>query len=184
MSYCTYYASLCPCVVYKVNPVWKELVVGKHTRTRTRARARAHTHTHMHTHARTHTHTHARAHTHTHTCLHVEQGDSHGCEKDSLEIVTKRVHLEGGFKRWGRIRVAECLGKNCSRQASVRKGSFIKCFVFTRITTPTTRPHADTHVYTHGHIHMYTPTTACRHTYMYMHSYAHTCTYTLSQGDI
>ena len=29
--------------------------------------------------------------------------------KNSLEIVIKQVHLEGGFKRGGRIRVAKCL---------------------------------------------------------------------------
>ena len=30
-------------------------------------------------------------------------------KKDSLEIVTEQVRLEGGFKRGGRIRVVECL---------------------------------------------------------------------------
>ena len=48
----------------------------------------------------------------TQTC--VGWGDGHGCEKDSLEIVTEQVRLEGGFKtnkRGGRIRVFEA---NCS----------------------------------------------------------------------
>ena len=85
----------------------------------------SHTHTHTHTHTRTHTHhaphthtqrMHARTHTHTNTLphphpqhIHVGRGDRHGCEKDSLEIVIEQVRLEGGFKRGGRIRVAECL---------------------------------------------------------------------------
>ena len=29
--------------------------------------------------------------------------------KNRLEIIIKQVHLEGGFKRGGRIRVEECL---------------------------------------------------------------------------
>ena len=29
--------------------------------------------------------------------------------KNSLEIIIKQVHLEGNFKRGGRIRVVECL---------------------------------------------------------------------------
>ena len=47
-------------------------------------------------------------HTHTHTHTHVGPGDRHGCEKGSLEIVIEQVCLEGGFKRGGRIRAAEC----------------------------------------------------------------------------
>ena len=37
------------------------------------------------------THTHAR----THACI--RQGDRHGCERGSLEIVIEQVHLVGGF---------------------------------------------------------------------------------------
>ena len=44
---------------------------------------------------RTHAHTDAQTHTHTR----VGQGARHGCEKTSLEIVIKQVHLEGSFKR-------------------------------------------------------------------------------------
>ena len=45
--------------------------------------------------------------------------------KNSLEIIIKQVRLEGGFKRGGRIRVAECLRKIVpDRWASVRKRSF------------------------------------------------------------
>ena len=36
--------------------------------------------------------------------------------KNSLEIVIEQVHLEGGFKRAGRIRVAECLGQIVSNR--------------------------------------------------------------------
>ena len=46
---------------------------------------------------------------HTRIQIHVRWGDRHSCEKDSLETVTEQVGLEGGFKRGGRIRVAECL---------------------------------------------------------------------------
>ena len=53
--------------------------------------------------------------------------------KNSLEIIIKQVRLEGGFKRGGRIRAAECLRQIVpDRWASIRKISFIKCFVFTR----------------------------------------------------
>ena len=57
--------------------------------------------------------------------------------KNSLEIIIKQVHLEGGFKRGDRIRVAECLRQIVpDRWASIRKRSFIKCFsVFTRVVT-------------------------------------------------
>ena len=42
--------------------------------------------------------------------------------KNSLEIIIKQVHLEGGFKRGGRLRVAECLRQVvANRWASVRK---------------------------------------------------------------
>ena len=54
--------------------------------------------------------------------------------KNSLEIIIKQVRLEGGFKRGGRIKVAECLRQTVpNRWARVRKGSFTKCFcVYTR----------------------------------------------------
>ena len=46
--------------------------------------------------------------------------------KNSLEIVIKQVRLEGGFKRGGRIRVAECLRQIVpDRWASIRKRSFL-----------------------------------------------------------
>ena len=49
--------------------------------------------------------------------------------RNSLEIVIKQVRLEGGFKRGGRIRVAECLRQIVQdRWASIRKISFTKCF--------------------------------------------------------
>ena len=48
--------------------------------------------------------------THTHVGIAVK--------KDSLEIVIKQVHLEGGFKRGGRIRVFEA---NCSKQRGQHK---------------------------------------------------------------
>jgi len=51
--------------------------------------------------------------------------------KNSLEIIIKQVHLEGGFKRGGRIRVAECLRQIVpNRWASSRKRSFTKCLSF------------------------------------------------------
>ena len=87
-----------------------------------------HTHTHMHirTHARTHTHTHTHARAHTHTVSDEGMGRA---VKNSLEIVIKQVRLEGGFKRGGRIRVAECLRQIVpDRWASIRKRSFTKCF--------------------------------------------------------
>ena len=54
----------------------------------------------------------------------------------SLEIIIKQVRHEGGFKRGGRIRVAECLRQIVpNRWASIRKRSFTKCFcVYTRVT--------------------------------------------------
>ena len=49
--------------------------------------------------------------------------------KNSLEIIIKQVRLEGGFKRGGRIRVAECLRQIVpDRWASIRKRYFTKCF--------------------------------------------------------
>ena len=63
-------------------------------------------HTHTHTHAHTHAHARTCAHAHTHTVSDEGMGRA---VKNSLEIVIKQVHLEGGFKRGGRIRVAECL---------------------------------------------------------------------------
>ena len=48
--------------------------------------------------------------------------------KNSLEIIIKQVHLEGGFQRGGRIRVVECLRQIVpDRWASIRKRSFTKC---------------------------------------------------------
>ena len=66
-----------------------------------------------------HKHTHTRAHAHTHTV----SGEGMGrAVKNSLEIVIKQVRLEGGFKRGGRIRVAECLRQIVpDRWASIRK---------------------------------------------------------------
>ena len=44
--------------------------------------------------------------------------------KNSLEIIIKQVRLEGGFKRGGRIRVAESLRQIVpDRWASIRKRS-------------------------------------------------------------
>ena len=49
-------------------------------------------------------------------------------------MVIEQVRLEGGFKRGGRMRVAECLRQIVpNRWASVRKRSFAKYFcVYTR----------------------------------------------------
>ena len=41
--------------------------------------------------------------------------------KNSLEIIIKQVRLKGGFKRGGRIRVAEWFEANCSRQMGQHK---------------------------------------------------------------
>ena len=54
------------------------------------------------------THTHARTHARTHTRTVSDEGMGRAV-KNSLEIVIKQVHLEGGFERGGRIRMAECL---------------------------------------------------------------------------
>ena len=51
-------------------------------------------------------------HIHTHTMHARTRMSDRGigmAVKNSLEIVIVQVHLEGGFKRGGRIRVAECL---------------------------------------------------------------------------
>ena len=48
-------------------------------------------------------------HTHTHAHAHVSDEGIGMAVKNSLEIIIKQVRLEGGFKRGGRIRVAECL---------------------------------------------------------------------------
>ena len=45
-------------------------------------------------------------HTHTHSALDEGIGTA---VKNSSEIIIKQVRLEDGFKREGRIRVAECL---------------------------------------------------------------------------
>ena len=85
-----------------------------------------HTHTHTHMHARTCARARARTHTHTHTVSDERMGRA---VKNSLETVIKQVRLEGGFKREGRIRVAECLRQIVpDRWASIRKRSFTKCF--------------------------------------------------------
>ena len=58
---------------------------------------------------------------------HVRRGDRQGCEKDSLEIVTKQVRLGDGLERGGRIRIEECLRQTVpNRWASVRKWSITK----------------------------------------------------------
>ena len=51
-------------------------------------------------------HTHTHTHTHTHSALDEGIGTA---VKNSSEIIIKQVRLEDGFKREGRIRVAECL---------------------------------------------------------------------------
>ena len=51
-------------------------------------------------------------HTHTLTLTHSASYKGIGrAVKKSLKIIIKQVSLEGGFKRGGRIRVAECLRK-------------------------------------------------------------------------
>ena len=63
--------------------------------------------------------------------------------KNSLEIVIKQVRLEGGFKRGGRIRVAECLRQIVpDRWASIRKRSFFRYRDSLRYGTWTAREHA------------------------------------------
>ena len=64
-------------------------------------------------------------HAHTHTS---DKGIGMAV-KNTLEIIIKQARLEGGFKRGGRIRVAECLRQIVpNRWACVRKRSFTKCF--------------------------------------------------------
>ena len=48
-------------------------------------------------------------HTHTHADTHESDEGVGTALKNSLEIIIKKVRLEGGFKRGGRIRVVECL---------------------------------------------------------------------------
>ena len=75
-------------------------------------------HTHTRTHARTHTRTDVRTHAHT---LSSDEGIGTAV-KNSLEIIIKQVCLEGGFKRGGRIRVAECLRQTVPNGwSSIRK---------------------------------------------------------------
>ena len=60
---------------------------------------------------------------HTHTHARTVSDDGMGrAVKNSLEIIIKKVRLEGGFERGGRIRVAECLRQIVpDRWASIRK---------------------------------------------------------------
>ena len=112
---------------------------GRHTHARTHTRALTHTHarTHARTHTHTHTHAHARTHPHPNTHSRVGRGDIGKAVKNSLEIVIKQVHLEGGFKRGGSIRVAECSRQIVpDRWASIRKKDLSpNVFVFTRGVT-------------------------------------------------
>ena len=56
--------------------------------------------------------------------------------ENSLEIVIKQVRLEGGFKRGGRIRVAECLRQIVPDVGQHKKKIFHQMFfVFTRGVT-------------------------------------------------
>ena len=67
-------------------------------------------------------------HIHTHTHSASDEGIGRAV-KNCLEIIIKQVRLEGGFKRGGRIRGAECLRQIVpDRWASVRQRSFTKCF--------------------------------------------------------
>ena len=69
---------------------------------------------------------------HAHARICVGWGDRHGM-KNNLEMIIKQVRLEGGFKRGGRIRVANLRQIVWNRWASIRKRSFTKCFcVYTR----------------------------------------------------
>ena len=66
--------------------------------------------------------------THAHMHLHMsDKGRATAVKKRSLEIIIKQVCLEGGFKRGGRMRVAECLRQIVpDRWASVKKKIFHK----------------------------------------------------------
>ena len=68
-----------------------------HTRWQHRALYNNTNYTHTHT-----THTCVCAHTHTHTHTVSDEGMGRAV-KNSLEIIIKQVHLEGGFERGGRI---------------------------------------------------------------------------------
>ena len=83
-------------------------------------------HTHSHTHTWTHPHTHTHTHTHTHAS---DRGIGTAVKKTFfIFIFIEHVCLESGFKRGGRIRVAECLRQIApNRWTSIRKGSFTKC---------------------------------------------------------
>ena len=62
--------------------------------------------------------------------------------KNSLEIIIKQVHLEGGFKRGGRV--AECLRLIVpNRWASIKKDLSPNVFVFTRGVTKVRMSDAD-----------------------------------------
>ena len=95
---------------------------------------------HMALYKRTRTHT----HTHTCACAHARASDEgiyrHGCDFVVVEMTVKQVCLEGGFKRGGTIRVAECLRQIVpNRWASVRKRSFTNflfvCFFLSLLFT-------------------------------------------------
>ena len=81
---------------------------------------------------RSHTHTHTWTpppHTHTHTHRHASDRGIGTAVKNAFFnlFFIEPVCLEGGFKRGGRIRVAECLRQIApNRWASVRKGFFTK----------------------------------------------------------
>ena len=66
------------------------------------------------------THTHMRAHAYAHVHSAPNEGIGTAVKK-SLEIISKQVRLEDGFKRGGRIRVAECLRQFFSRQIGQHK---------------------------------------------------------------
>ena len=69
-------------------------------------------------------------------CTHSRVGRGVGTTvKNSLEIIIKLVRLEGGFKRGGRLKVAEFFMQIVpNRWASIRKRSFTKYFrVYTKV---------------------------------------------------
>ena len=49
--------------------------------------------------------------------------------KNSLETIIKQVHLEGGFERGGRIRVAECLIQIVPDRSQHKKKIFHQMFL-------------------------------------------------------